>query len=167
MKGVITSLVNLHRAEIEGRETRLASLTKWTWKHHLNMCQLSHLTVVFCFLVFWNSKHSWYFITLILILSLVLFPALTNPLQLLAAQASSSTPVVVSRVCETGTEEPAAAASSEPEVKRPRIEESSGAVPAQTGVITSTVPQGQATSEWRTGGRSWSDAGWAWDGSSP
>ncbi|XP_035195985.1 forkhead box protein K1 isoform X2 [Oxyura jamaicensis] len=77
--------------------------------------------------------------------------ALTNPLQLLAAQASSSTPVVVSRVCETGTEETAAASrsqdSSEPEVKRPRIEESSGAVPAQTGVITSTVPQGQATSE--------------------
>uniref|UniRef100_A0A8C0F896 Forkhead box K1 n=1 Tax=Bubo bubo TaxID=30461 RepID=A0A8C0F896_BUBBB len=73
--------------------------------------------------------------------------ALTNPLQLLAAQASSSTPVVVSRVCETGTEETAAASSSEPEVKRPRIEESSGAVPAQTGVITSAVPQGQATSE--------------------
>nr|XP_047917468.1 forkhead box protein K1 isoform X2 [Anser cygnoides] len=77
--------------------------------------------------------------------------ALTNPLQLLAAQASSSTPVVVSRVCETGTEETAAASrsqdSSEPEVKRPRIEESSRAVPAQTGVITSTVPQGQATSE--------------------
>ncbi|KAM4765598.1 forkhead box protein K1 isoform 1-T1 [Cyanocitta cristata] len=73
--------------------------------------------------------------------------ALTNPLQLLAAQASSSTPVVVSRVCEPGTEETAAASSSEPEVKRPRIEEPSGAVPAQTGVITSTVPQGQATSE--------------------
>lgn len=75
------------------------------------------------------------------------FPALTNPLQLLAAQASSSTPVVVSRVCEPGTEETAAASSSEPEVKRPRIEEPGGAVPAQTGVITSTVPQGQATSE--------------------
>lgn len=75
------------------------------------------------------------------------FPALTNPLQLLAAQASSSTPVVVSRVCETGTEETAAASSSEPEVKRPRIEDPSGAVQAQTGVITSTVPQGQATSE--------------------
>ncbi|XP_040445858.1 forkhead box protein K1 isoform X2 [Falco naumanni] len=73
--------------------------------------------------------------------------ALTNPLQLLAAQASSSTPVVVSRVCETRTEETAAASSSEPEVKRPRIEESSGAIPAQTGVITSTMPQGQATSE--------------------
>ncbi|KAJ7405434.1 Forkhead box protein K1 [Willisornis vidua] len=73
--------------------------------------------------------------------------ALTNPLQLLAAQASSSTPVVVSRVCETNTEETAAASSSEPEVKRPRIEEPSGAAPAQTGVITSAMPQGQATSE--------------------
>nr|XP_048723963.1 forkhead box protein K1 isoform X2 [Caretta caretta] len=72
--------------------------------------------------------------------------ALTNPLQLLAAQASSSTPVVVSRICETATEDPAAP-SGEPDVKKPRMEESSGAVQAQTGVITSTAPQGQATSE--------------------
>ncbi|KAF6081182.1 forkhead box K1 [Phyllostomus discolor] len=38
--------------------------------------------------------------------------ALTSPLQLLAAQASSSTPVVVTRVCEVGPEEPAAAAAA-------------------------------------------------------
>nr|XP_006112967.1 forkhead box protein K1 isoform X2 [Pelodiscus sinensis] len=72
--------------------------------------------------------------------------ALTNPLQLLAAQASSSTPVVVSRICEAAAEDPAAP-SGEPDVKRPRMEESSGAVQAQTGVITSTTPQGQTTSE--------------------
>ncbi|XP_038275726.2 forkhead box protein K1 isoform X1 [Dermochelys coriacea] len=72
--------------------------------------------------------------------------ALTNPLQLLAAQASSSTPVVVSRICEAATEDPAAPLG-EPDVKKPRMEESSGAVQAQTGVITSTAPQGQATSE--------------------
>ncbi|XP_065416219.1 forkhead box protein K1 isoform X3 [Chrysemys picta bellii] len=72
--------------------------------------------------------------------------ALTNPLQLLAAQASSSTPVVVSRICEAATEDPAPP-SGEPDVKKPRMEESSGAVQAQTGVITSTAPQGQATSE--------------------
>ncbi|XP_010844105.1 PREDICTED: forkhead box protein K1 [Bison bison bison] len=40
--------------------------------------------------------------------------ALTSPLQLLAAQASSSTPVVVTRVCEVGPEEPAAATSTAP-----------------------------------------------------
>lgn len=77
MKGVITSLLNLHKAEILGGEgeARLASLSKWTWKQHLNMCQLLHLTVVFCFLAFWNSKHLCYFITLILFLSLVLLPS--------------------------------------------------------------------------------------------
>uniref|UniRef100_F7BHN3 Forkhead box K1 n=2 Tax=Monodelphis domestica TaxID=13616 RepID=F7BHN3_MONDO len=72
--------------------------------------------------------------------------ALTNPLQLLAAQASSSTPVVVTRVCEVGPEDPAAS-SGEPDVKRPRLEEPSGTVVAQTGVITSTTPQGQGTGE--------------------
>ncbi|XP_068940867.1 forkhead box protein K1 [Petaurus breviceps papuanus] len=72
--------------------------------------------------------------------------ALTNPLQLLAAQASSSTPVVVTRVCEVGPEEPAAS-SGEPDVKRPRLEEPSGTVVAQAGVITSTTPQGQGTGE--------------------
>ncbi|XP_036597140.1 forkhead box protein K1 [Trichosurus vulpecula] len=72
--------------------------------------------------------------------------ALTNPLQLLAAQASSSTPVVVTRVCEVGPEDPAAS-SGEPDVKRPRLEEPSGTVVAQAGVITSTTPQGQGTGE--------------------
>uniref|UniRef100_A0A8D0E499 Forkhead box K1 n=1 Tax=Salvator merianae TaxID=96440 RepID=A0A8D0E499_SALMN len=65
--------------------------------------------------------------------------ALTNPLQLLAAQASSSTPVVVSQTGEAGTkdgEDP----SNEPDIKRPRMEE-------QTSVITSTAPQGQAASK--------------------
>ncbi|XP_061455340.1 forkhead box protein K1 isoform X2 [Rhineura floridana] len=72
--------------------------------------------------------------------------ALANPLQLLAAQASSSPPVVVSQGGEAGrrdAEEP----QSEPDVKRPRIEEPRGAAPMQTGVITSTAPQGQAASE--------------------
>ncbi|KAJ7305925.1 hypothetical protein JRQ81_010291 [Phrynocephalus forsythii] len=82
--------------------------------------------------------------------------ALTNPLQLLATQASSSTPVVVSAAREAGTkgveEQP-----REPDVKRPRMEEPRGggggggdvvAAALQTGgVITSTGPQGQAASE--------------------
>lgn len=107
------------------------------------MCaEVLHLTVVVLFSGMTNTCIAYHTDSLFFH-----FPALTNPLQLLAAQASSSTPVVVSRVCETGTEETAAASSSEPEVKRPRIEESSGAVQAPTGVITSTVPQGQATSE--------------------
>ncbi|XP_007525122.2 forkhead box protein K1 [Erinaceus europaeus] len=38
--------------------------------------------------------------------------ALTSPLQLLAAQASTSTPVVVTRVCEVGPEEPMAASAA-------------------------------------------------------
>ncbi|XP_054574219.1 forkhead box protein K1 isoform X1 [Eptesicus fuscus] len=97
--------------------------------------------------------------------------ALTSPLQLLAAQASSSTPVVVARVCEVGPEEPAvatttttpatatpatatpatavpsAAASGEPEVKRSRLEEPSGTVSTQAGVITAAGPQGPGTGE--------------------
>ncbi|XP_070270399.1 forkhead box protein K1 [Myotis yumanensis] len=91
--------------------------------------------------------------------------ALTSPLQLLAAQASSSTPVVVARVCEVGPEEPAAAtttatatpattvtsaaATGEPEVKRSRLEEPSGTVSAQAGVITAAAagPQGPGTGE--------------------
>ncbi|XP_024898909.1 forkhead box protein K1 isoform X2 [Pteropus alecto] len=97
--------------------------------------------------------------------------ALTSPLQLLAAQASSSTPVVVTRVCEVGPEEPAAAGAAgagtatpvstatpastatpvstapstgEPEVKRSRLEEPSGTVPS---VITAAGPQGPGTGE--------------------
>ncbi|KAM8765358.1 forkhead box protein K1 [Rhynchonycteris naso] len=82
--------------------------------------------------------------------------ALTSPLQLLAAQASSSTPVVVTRVCEVGPEEPAAAAAAtsasvsstgEPEAKRSRLEEPSGAGTAQAGVITAAGPQGPGTGE--------------------
>lgn len=72
--------------------------------------------------------------------------ALTSPLQLLAAQASSSTPVVVSQGGEAGMRD-AEELSSEPDVKRPRIEESRGGAPLQTGVIASTAPQGQAASE--------------------
>ena len=84
--------------------------------------------------------------------------ALTSPLQLLAAQASSSTPVVVTRVCEVGPEEPAAtstapptAASSsptgEPEVKRSRVEEPVGTVTAQAGVMAAAGAQGPGTGE--------------------
>lgn len=94
------------------------------------------------------------------------FLALTSPLQLLAAQASSSTPVVVTRVCEVGPEEPAVAAATttatptttatattsasstgEPEVKRSRVEEPLGTVTAQAGVITAAGPQGPGTGE--------------------
>ncbi|XP_006143657.1 forkhead box protein K1 [Tupaia chinensis] len=98
--------------------------------------------------------------------------ALTSPLQLLAAQASSSTPVVVTRVCEVGPEETVAAvgaaatttattttttpatatiasasSSGEPEVKRSRVEEPSGTAATQTGVITAASPQGPGTGE--------------------
>lgn len=87
--------------------------------------------------------------------------ALTSPLQLLAAQASSSTPVVVTRVCEVGPEEPAAAVATstaspaatatsptgEPEVKRSRVEEPLGTVTAQAGVMAAAGPQGPGTGE--------------------
>ncbi|KAB1263273.1 Forkhead box protein K1 [Camelus dromedarius] len=93
--------------------------------------------------------------------------ALTSPLQLLAAQASSSTPVVVTRVCEVGPDEPAAAvavaaaapatpapaattsasSTGEPEVKRSRVEEPAGTASTQAGVITATGPQGPGTGE--------------------
>ncbi|KAB0349901.1 hypothetical protein FD754_014758 [Muntiacus muntjak] len=84
--------------------------------------------------------------------------ALTSPLQLLAAQASSSTPVVVTRVCEVGPEEPAATSTApptaasasptgEPEVKRSRVEEPVGTVTAQAGVMAATGAQGPGTGE--------------------
>ncbi|XP_076996620.1 forkhead box protein K1 [Tamandua tetradactyla] len=88
--------------------------------------------------------------------------ALTSPLQLLAAQASSSTPVVVARVCEGAPEQPAASApavtsapasaptaspAGEPEIKRPRVEEPSGTVAAQASVIAAIGPQGPGTGE--------------------
>lgn len=71
--------------------------------------------------------------------------------------------MVVTRVCEVGPEEPAAAAAAaatapataasaasstgEPEVKRSRVEEPSGTVTAQAGVITAAGPQGPGTGE--------------------
>ncbi|XP_004454003.2 forkhead box protein K1 [Dasypus novemcinctus] len=93
--------------------------------------------------------------------------ALTSPLQLLAAQASSSTPVVVARVCEGAPDEPAAAASSafastiasapasaptasptgEPEIKRPRVEEPGGTATTQASVIAAAGPPGPGTGE--------------------
>nr|XP_020730369.1 forkhead box protein K1 [Odocoileus virginianus texanus] len=84
--------------------------------------------------------------------------ALTSPLQLLAAQASSSTPVVVTRVCEVGPEEPAATSTApptaaaasptgEPEVKRSRVEEPMGTVTAQAGVMAAAGAQGPGTGE--------------------
>ncbi|OWK11153.1 hypothetical protein Celaphus_00007351 [Cervus elaphus hippelaphus] len=84
--------------------------------------------------------------------------ALTSPLQLLAAQASSSTPVVVTRVCEVGPEEPAATSTApptaasasptgEPEVKRSRVEEPVGTVTAQAGVMAAAGAQGPGTGE--------------------
>lgn len=89
--------------------------------------------------------------------------ALASPLQLLAAQASSSTPVVVTRVREVGPEEPAAAAAAaatstaatgasasppgEPELKRSRVEEPMGTVTTQAGAIAAAGPQGPGTGE--------------------
>ncbi|MBN3318155.1 AP5Z1 protein, partial [Atractosteus spatula] len=48
--------------------------------------------------------------------------AITNPLQILAAQASTSTPVVVNRPPSAEAEQPASALG-EPEAKRPKVEE--------------------------------------------
>ncbi|XP_015841797.2 forkhead box protein K1 isoform X2 [Peromyscus maniculatus bairdii] len=93
--------------------------------------------------------------------------ALTSPLQLLAAQASSSTPVVITRVCEVGPEEPTAAvsgatnatqtpatstttsasSSGEPEVKRSRVEEPTGTASTQPTAMAATGPQGPGTGE--------------------
>lgn len=74
--------------------------------------------------------------------------ALTNPLQLLATQASSSTPVAVVRACEVDTMN-TMAASEEPSTKKARLVED--AVPpgpaSQPGVITSTTSQAQASGD--------------------
>lgn len=69
---------------------------------------------------------------------------ITNPLQILAAQATSSSPVVVSKHLVT---EPQHSAMSlgEPEAKRPKMEESTGSG-SGLAVITST-PQMQGASE--------------------
>ncbi|KAJ1096476.1 hypothetical protein NDU88_001616, partial [Pleurodeles waltl] len=73
--------------------------------------------------------------------------ALTNPLQLLATQASSSTPVAVVRACEVDTMN-TMAASEEPSTKKARLEDAVPVGPAaQPGVITSTSSQAQASGE--------------------
>ncbi|KAG9343007.1 hypothetical protein JZ751_015225 [Albula glossodonta] len=62
--------------------------------------------------------------------------AITSPLQMLAAQASSSPPVVVNRPASAGAEEPGPAAG-EPEAKRPKVEENDDAAPVPQPVIVS------------------------------
>ncbi|KAK1162928.1 forkhead box protein K1-like isoform X1 [Acipenser oxyrinchus oxyrinchus] len=66
---------------------------------------------------------------------------ITNPLQILAAQASTSTPVMVSKPPSAEAEQPASSLG-EPEAKRPRNEDGSGsAVPRP--VIVAVAPQPQ------------------------
>ncbi|XP_032087315.1 forkhead box protein K1 isoform X2 [Thamnophis elegans] len=72
--------------------------------------------------------------------------ALSNPLQVLAAQASSSTPVVISQTREGVVKDPEEVLR-EPDIKRPRIEDSRVVTALQTGVITSTAPSGQSAGE--------------------
>ncbi|XP_058013082.1 forkhead box protein K1 isoform X1 [Ahaetulla prasina] len=72
--------------------------------------------------------------------------ALSNPLQVLAAQASSSTPVVISQTREAGVKDPDELLR-EPDIKRPRIEDPRVVAALQTGVITSTAPSGQSAGE--------------------
>ncbi|XP_048465698.1 forkhead box protein K1 [Rhincodon typus] len=70
--------------------------------------------------------------------------AITNPLQILAAQATSSSPVVMSKHLVTEPQHPAVSLG-EPEAKRPKMEESTGSG-SGLAVITST-PQMQGASE--------------------
>ncbi|XP_029432194.1 forkhead box protein K1 [Rhinatrema bivittatum] len=73
--------------------------------------------------------------------------ALTNPLQLLAAQASSSTPVAVVRACEPEAI-CAVSSSDEPSVKKARLDDPNAAgTAAQAGVIISTASQSQGSGE--------------------
>ncbi|KAG5832251.1 hypothetical protein ANANG_G00289100 [Anguilla anguilla] len=60
--------------------------------------------------------------------------AITNPLQLLAAQASSSPPVVVNRPASTEAEEPGSTAG-EPEAKRPKVEDGETAPVPQPVIV--------------------------------
>ncbi|XP_062388939.1 forkhead box protein K1 isoform X2 [Sardina pilchardus] len=69
--------------------------------------------------------------------------ALTNPLQILAAQASTSPPVVVNRPHSRETDE-TASAPGEPEAKRPKMEDDSGVTPMPQPVI---VAMNQETNE--------------------
>ncbi|XP_048870329.1 forkhead box protein K1 [Brienomyrus brachyistius] len=65
--------------------------------------------------------------------------AINSPLQILAAQASSSSPVVVNRPPSVEAERPTSA-PGEPEAKRPKREEESAA-PAPQPVIVAVMPQ--------------------------
>ncbi|MGH0129280.1 UNVERIFIED_CONTAM: hypothetical protein FKN15_038663 [Acipenser sinensis] len=67
--------------------------------------------------------------------------AITNPLQILAAQASTSTPVMVSKPPSAEAEQPASSLG-EPEAKRPRNEDGSGAAVPRP-VIVAVAPQPQ------------------------
>ncbi|XP_076121017.1 forkhead box protein K1 isoform X1 [Alosa pseudoharengus] len=69
--------------------------------------------------------------------------ALTNPLQILAAQASTSPPVVVNRPHSREGNE-GASAPGEPEAKRPKMEDDSGVTPMPQPVI---VAMNQETNE--------------------
>lgn len=77
---------------------------------------------------------------------LIFFPssAITNPLQILAAQATSSSPVVVTKHIVTELQH-SASSVAEPDAKRPKMEESAGSG-SSLAVITST-PQMQGTSD--------------------
>ncbi|MGH0148221.1 UNVERIFIED_CONTAM: hypothetical protein FKN15_021589 [Acipenser sinensis] len=66
---------------------------------------------------------------------------ITNPLQILAAQASTSSPVMVSKPPSAESEQPASSLG-EPEAKRPRNEDGSGARVPQP-VIMAVAPQPQ------------------------
>ncbi|XP_032897019.1 forkhead box protein K1 [Amblyraja radiata] len=69
---------------------------------------------------------------------------ITNPLQILAAQATSSSPVVVTKHIVTELQH-SASSVAEPDAKRPKMEESAGSG-SSLAVITST-PQMQGTSD--------------------
>ncbi|KAI1896149.1 hypothetical protein AGOR_G00091830 [Albula goreensis] len=71
--------------------------------------------------------------------------AITNPLQILAAQASTSPPVVVNRPPSVEAERPASA-PGEPEAKRPKLEDGNTA-PVPQPVIVAATPQTQDASE--------------------
>lgn len=64
-------------------------------------------------------------------------PGLNSPLQILAAQASSSPPVLVSR---RPSSETAAEHSAEPQVKRPKMEDEAGAESARHQVTSAQQP---------------------------
>ncbi|KAJ8413483.1 hypothetical protein AAFF_G00079900 [Aldrovandia affinis] len=71
--------------------------------------------------------------------------AITNPLQILAAQASTSPPVLVNRPPSAEAELPASA-PGEPEAKRPKMEDGSAA-PVPQPVIVAATPQAQEASK--------------------